>query len=79
MEDIEADSYHIIYRLVKQMKQENKDTVGKKFIWDDDSVLAFHEEDRKNAWKQHYESWLNPSRRESVNCWSRTSTPSSHY
>ena len=54
MEDIEGDSY--TYHLVKKMKQENKDTVGKKFIWDDDSVLAFHEEDKKNAWKQHYES-----------------------
>ena len=41
------------------MKQENKDIVGKKCIQDDNSVLAFNEEGKKKAWKQHHESLLN--------------------
>ena len=57
MKDIETDT-HIIYRIAKQMKQENKDTVGKKCIQNDSGVLAFNE-DNKKAQKQHYESLLN--------------------
>ena len=57
MKDIETDT-HIIYRIAKQMKQENKDTVGKKCIQNDSGVLAFNE-DNKKALKQHYESLLN--------------------
>ena len=30
-----------------------------KCIWDDNDVLAFNEEDKKKAWKQHYERLLN--------------------
>ena len=41
MKDIAADA-HIIYRIAKQMKQENKDTVGEKCIWDDNGILAFN-------------------------------------
>ena len=44
MKDIETDT-HIIYHIAKQLKQENKDIVGKKCIWDDNGVLAFNEED----------------------------------
>ena len=40
MKDIAADA-HIIYRIAKQ-KQENKDTVGEKCIWDDNGILAFN-------------------------------------
>ena len=57
MKGIETDKH--IYRIAKQMKQENKDTVGKKCIRDDNSVLAFNEEEKKKAWKQHYERLLN--------------------
>ena len=55
---IDSDS-NIIYRIAKQMKQENKDIVGEKCIRDDDGVLAFNVEDKKKAWKQHYERPLN--------------------
>ena len=41
------------------MKQENKEIVGEKCIRDDNGVLAFNEEDKKKAWKQHYGSLLN--------------------
>ena len=58
LNDIDSDS-NIIYRIVKQMKQENKDIVGEKCIRDDDGVLAFNVEDKKKAWKQHYERLLN--------------------
>ena len=58
MKDIETDT-HIIYGIAKQMKQENKDTVDKKCIQDDNGVLAFNEEERKKAWKLHYERLLN--------------------
>ena len=58
MKDIETDT-HIIYRIAKQMKQRNKDTVGEKCIQYENGVLAFNEEDKKKAWKQHYERLLN--------------------
>ena len=58
MKDIETDT-HIIYRRAKQMKQESKDIVGEKCIRDDNGVLAFNEEEKKKAWKQHYERLLN--------------------
>ena len=41
------------------MKQENKDIVAEKCIWGDNGVLTFNEEDKKKAWKQHYENLLN--------------------
>ena len=50
MKDIETET-HIIYWIAKQMKQENKDIVGEKCIWDDSAVLAFNEEEKKKAWK----------------------------
>ena len=52
MEDIKTD-IHIIYCTAKQMKQENKDIVGKKCIRDDNGVLAFNEEEK--SMQQHYE------------------------
>ena len=58
LNDIDSDS-NIIYRIAKQMKQENKDIIGEKCIRDDDGVLAFNIEDKKKAWKQHYERLLN--------------------
>ena len=50
--DIETGT-HVIYHIVKQRKQENKDIVGKKSIWDGNGVLAFNEEDKKKVWKLH--------------------------
>ena len=58
MKNIEPDT-HIIYHIAKQMKQENKDIVGEKCIRDDNSVLAFNEEEKNKAWKRHYERLLN--------------------
>ena len=58
MKNIETDT-HIIYRIAKQTKHENKDIVVDKCIWDNNGVLAFNEEDKKKAWKQHYERLLN--------------------
>ena len=46
MKDIETET-HIIYRIAKQMKQENKDIVGEKCIWDDSAVLALIKKKRK--------------------------------
>ena len=48
-----------LHLIAKQMKQENKDIVGEKCIRNDNDVLAFNEEDKKKAWKQHYERLLN--------------------
>ena len=58
MKDIETDT-HIIYCMAKQMMQENKYIVGKKCIRDDNGVLAFNEDEKKKAWKQHYERLMN--------------------
>ena len=52
MKNIETDTY-IIFCTVKKMKQENKDIVGEKRTRDENGVLAFNEEEKKKAWKQH--------------------------
>ena len=57
MKDVKTDT-HIIYRIAKQLKQENKDIVSKKCIRDNIGVLAFNEEGKK-AGKQHYDRLLN--------------------
>ena len=46
MKDTETDT-HIIYRIAKQMKQENKDIVGEKCIWDDNGVKHLMKKKRK--------------------------------
>ena len=48
MKEIETDA-HITYSIGKQMKQENKDFVDEKCIWDGNDVVAFNEEDKKKA------------------------------
>ena len=58
MKDIKTNT-HIIYRIAKQMKQKHKDIAGEKCIRDDNGVLAFNEEKKKKAWKQHYQRLLN--------------------
>ena len=45
MKDTETDT-HIIYCILKQMKQKNKNIVDEKCI-QDDVVSAFNEEDKK--------------------------------
>ena len=50
---------HILYRIAKQMNKKTKILLAKKCIRDDNGVLAFNEEDKKKAWKQHYERLLN--------------------
>ena len=55
MKDIETDT-HIIHSKTNEARE--KDIAGEKYIWDDNSVLAFNEEDNKKAWKQHYERLL---------------------
>ena len=57
IKDIETDTH--IYCIAKQMKQENKNIVGEKCIRDDNGVLAFNEEEKKEVWKQHYQRLLN--------------------
>ena len=41
------------------MRKENKDIVGEKCIRDDSGKLAYSDEEKKKAWKQHYERLLN--------------------
>ena len=41
------------------MRKENKDIVGKKIIWYDSGKLAYSDEEKKKAWKEHYERLLN--------------------
>ena len=57
MKDIETDAH--IYRIGKQIKQESKDIAGEKRIQDNNGVLAFNEEEKNKAWKQHCERLLN--------------------
>ena len=44
---------HVVYCIVKQIKQENKDIFGKQCIRNDNGVLVFNEEDKKKACKRH--------------------------
>ena len=41
------------------MRKENKDIVGEKCIQNDSGKLAYSDEEKKKAWKQHYERLLN--------------------
>jgi hypothetical protein len=48
-----------IYKLAKQMKSENQDIIGEKCVKDDNGVLTYSDQDKLNAWKNHYEKLLN--------------------
>ena len=48
-----------IFRIAKQMRQQNQDVIGEKCIKDDNNNMAFDDETKKVAWKQHYERLLN--------------------
>ena len=82
MKDIDTDT-HIIYHIAKHIKQKNKDILGEKCIRNDNGVLAFNEEDKKKAWKQHYQRLLNvefPSREEDLSTeYSALGPPPSSY
>ena len=41
------------------MRKENKDIVGEKCIQDDSGKLAYSDDEKIKAWKQHYERLLN--------------------
>ena len=48
-----------VFCIAKQMKKENKGTVGEKCIQDNSGKLAYSDEQKKKTWKQHYERLLN--------------------
>ena len=48
-----------IFRIARQMKDENQDVVGEKCILDDAGNLCISVEDKKRAWEQHYERLSN--------------------
>ena len=54
LKNVENDNV-TVFRLSKQMRKENKDTSGEKCIQDDSGKLAYSNEKKKKAWKQHYE------------------------
>ena len=47
-----------IFKIAKQMRKDNQDVVGDKYVKDDSGNLSF-DEAKKVAWKQHYERLLN--------------------
>ena len=53
LKNIENDDV-TVFRIAKQIKKENKDTVGEKCIRDSSGRLACSDEEKKKAWKQHY-------------------------
>ena len=58
MKNIEND-YVTVFRIAEQMRKENKDIVGGKCIQDDSGKLAYSDDEKIKAWKQHYERLLN--------------------
>ena len=53
------DQRNEVFKIVKQMKKTNQDVVGEKCIHNDEGNLASTEEEKKLAWKSHYEKLLN--------------------
>ena len=58
LKNIESD-YVTVFRIAKQMRKENKHIVGEKCIRDDSGKLAYSDDEKIKAWKQHYERLLN--------------------
>ena len=52
------DNKENIFRVVKQMRIENQDVTGEKYIRGDDVNLSLEDASKKLAWKQHYEPLL---------------------
>ena len=48
-----------IYRFVRQMRKSNQDVVGEKCVKNDSGELSTSDDDKKLAWKEHYERLLN--------------------
>ena len=48
-----------IFKVAKQMKNENRDIVGEQCVRDDDGRIMVGSEDIKNAWRVHYNRLLN--------------------
>ena len=48
-----------IYKMAKQMRQDNQDVTGEKCVKDDSGNLSIDDQAKKRAWKQHYERLLN--------------------
>ena len=48
-----------VFHTAKQRRKENKDIVGEKCMRDDSGKLAYSDDEKVKAWKQHYERPLN--------------------
>ena len=48
-----------LFRIARQMKQDNQDVVGEKCVLNDEGAMTFSDSARKKAWHQHYETLLN--------------------
>ena len=48
-----------IYKIAKQMRNDNQDVIGDKYVKDDFGNLSIDIDAKKVAWKQHYECLLN--------------------
>ena len=48
-----------VYRLAKQMRRDNQDVMGEKPVKNDAGQLSLDEEAKKEAWREHYERFLN--------------------
>lgn len=48
-----------VFKVAKQMKNENRDIVGEQCVKDDDGRIMVGSEDIKNAWRVHYNRLLN--------------------
>ena len=53
------DQRNEVFKIAKQMKKTNQDVIGEKCIHNDEGNLASTEEEKKLAWKSHYEKLLN--------------------
>lgn len=42
------------FKNAKQCVKENRDIIGEKNIWSDESIVAINMEDKKVAWKYYY-------------------------
>jgi hypothetical protein len=59
-QDINDDnSRNKIFKMARNMKENNRDVIGDKCVRDDDGNLAFSDAEKLKAWKQHYSRLLN--------------------
>ena len=55
----EKDKLNHVFKMARKMKLENQDIVGDKCIRDDDGNIAYDDDAKLKAWKNHYEKLLN--------------------